>query len=151
MSAHSQTADPDQIESADGGIAVSIGRILKLLARPELKKWRPIMVIAILLTLGAAVLEVAFPLLIGFAINQLVTNEAGLVEGLMSCILWLSVAFGIRFLAAGLPQLRDWLFSPVSQDAQRTACVDAFGHAQGLSLGLGGLLQWRCNILHTQP
>lgn len=135
MSAHSQTADPDQIESADGGIAVSIGRILKLLARPELKKWRPIMVIAILLTLGAAVLEVAFPLLIGFAINQLVTNEAGIVEGLISCIIWLNVAFGIRFLAAGLPQLRDWLFSPVSQDAQRTACVDAFGHAQGLSLG----------------
>ena len=31
--------------------------------------------------------------------------------------------------------MRDWLFSPVSQDAQRIACVDAFGHAQSLSLG----------------
>ncbi|MEO1662427.1 MAG: ABC transporter ATP-binding protein/permease [Pseudomonadota bacterium] len=135
MSTQPETADPDRIESADGGIAVSIGRILQLLARPELKKWRPIMVIAILLTLGAAVLEVAFPLLIGYAINQLVTDDAGIVVGLWACIYWLSVAFGIRFLAGGLPQLRDWLFSPVSQDAQRTACVDAFGHAQSLSLG----------------
>ncbi len=135
MSAHTQTADPDTIESADGGIGVSIGRILKLLARPELSKWRPVMVLAILLTLGAAVLEVMFPLLIGYAINKLVANEAGIVAGFGPAVFWLAVAFGIRFLAAGLPQLRDWLFSPVSQDAQRVACVDAFGHAQGLSLG----------------
>jgi ABC-type transport system involved in Fe-S cluster assembly fused permease/ATPase subunit len=30
--------------------------------------------------------------------------------------------------------VRDWLFSPVSQDAQRVASVDAFGHALALSL-----------------
>ncbi|MEO1188433.1 MAG: ABC transporter ATP-binding protein/permease, partial [Pseudomonadota bacterium] len=135
MSAHTQTADPDKIESADGGIAVSIGRILKLLARPELSKWRPIMVLAILLTLGAAVLEVVFPLMLGYAINKLVANEAGIVAGFGPAMTWLGIAFGIRFLAAGLPQMRDWLFSPVSQDAQRIACVDAFGHAQSLSLG----------------
>ena len=135
MSAHIQTADPDKIESADGGIGVSIGRILKLLARPELAKWRPIMVLAILLTLGAAVLEVAFPLLLGYAINQLVANDEGFVAGFGSAAFWLFVALGVRFLGAGLPQLRDWLFSPVSQDAQRIACVDAFGHAQSLSLG----------------
>ena len=135
MSAHTQTADPDKIESADGGIAVSIGRILKLLARPELSKWRPVMVLAILLTLGAAVLEVVFPLMLGYAINKLVANEAGIVAGFGPAMTWLGIAFGIRFLAAGLPQMRDWLFSPVSQDAQRIACVDAFGHAQSLSLG----------------
>ena len=135
MSAHTQTADPDKIESADGGIGVSIGRILKLLARPELAKWRPIMVLAILLTLGAAVLEVSFPLLLGYAINKLVADENGLMAGFAPAMFWLSVALGIRFLGAGLPQLRDWLFSPVSQDAQRIACVDAFGHAQSLSLG----------------
>lgn len=135
MSAQPQTADPDTIESADGGIGVSIGRILKLLARPELSKWRPVMVLAILLTLAAAVLEVMFPLLIGYAINKLVANEAGIIAGFGAAVFWLGVAFGIRFLGSGLPQLRDWLFSPVSQDAQRIACVDAFGHAQSLSLG----------------
>lgn len=135
MSAHSQTADPDQIESADGGIAVSIGRILKLLARPELKKWRPIMVIAILLTLGAAVLEVLAPILLGVAVNQLVENDQGVVPGFGAAASMLAMALGVQVLARVMPQLRDWLFSPVSQDAQRTICVDAFGHAQSLSLG----------------
>lgn len=135
MNTQTQTADPDKIESADGGIGVSIGRILKLLARPELAKWRPIMVLAILVTLAAAVLEVMFPLLLGYAINKLVADENGIIAGFGPAMFWLSVALGIRFLAGGLPQLRDWLFSPVSQDAQRIACVDAFGHAQSLSLG----------------
>lgn len=135
MSTDTQTVDPDKIESADGGIGVSIGRILQLLARPELAKWRPIMVLAILLTLAAAVLEVVFPLILGYAINRLVADENGIVAGFGPAMFWLSVAFGIRFLGAGFPQLRDWLFSPVSQDAQRIACVDAFGHAQSLSLG----------------
>nr|WP_070960166.1 ABC transporter ATP-binding protein/permease [Hyphomonas sp. Mor2] len=135
MNTHAQTTDPDKIESADGGLGISIGRILKLLARPELSKWRPVMVLAILLTLAAAVLEVAFPLLLGYAINKLVTNEEGIIAGFGPAMFWLSVALSVRFLGAGLPQLRDWLFSPVSQDAQRIACVDAFGHAQSLSLG----------------
>lgn len=124
--------DADKIESADGGIGVSIGRILRLLARPELSKWRPVMVVAVLLTLGAAVLEVAFPLLLGYAINQLVDKQGS--EAFMAAGLWLVVAFGVRFLAGAAPQMRDWLFSPVSQAALRLASVDAFGHAQALSL-----------------
>lgn len=128
------TADADKIESADGGLWVSIVRILKLLARPELSKWRPIMVLAIIVTLTAAVLEVAAPLVLGYAINQLITDDAGYVSGFITCVSWLGVALGIRLLAGVLPQVRDWLFSPVSQDAQRIASVDAFGHAQNLSL-----------------
>lgn len=135
MSAENQTADQDKIESADGGIGVSIGRIIKLLLRPELAKWRPIMVLAILLTLGAAVLEIAAPILVGLAINQLVANEAGVIAGFGPAATTLAAAMGLQFTARGMPQLRDWLFSPVSQDAQRIACVDAFGHAQSLSLG----------------
>lgn len=135
MSAENQTTDPDKIESADGGIGVSIGRIIKLLLRPELAKWRPIMVLAILLTLGAAVLEIAAPILVGLAINQLVANEAGVIAGFGPAATMLAAAMGLQFTARGMPQLRDWLFSPVSQDAQRIACVDAFGHAQSLSLG----------------
>ncbi len=69
---HAAAADHDKIESADGGIGASILRILKLLARPELSKWRPIMVIAILITLAASVLEVISPLLLGHAINRAV-------------------------------------------------------------------------------
>jgi len=135
MSDEIQTADPDKIESADGGLGVSIGRILKLLARPELSKWRPIMVLAILLTLGAAVLEVIAPILVGIGVNKLVANDQGIVAGFGPAATWIGAALAVQFTARAMPQLRDWLFSPVSQDAQRIACVDAFGHAQSLSLG----------------
>ncbi|MEM7491773.1 MAG: ABC transporter ATP-binding protein/permease [Pseudomonadota bacterium] len=128
------STDTDRIESADGGLWVSIVRILKLLWRPEMTKWRPITLLAVVFTLGAAVLEVAFPLLLGYAANQLLTSEGGIVTGFGAAAIWLVIAFIVKFAAAGLPQLRDWLFSPVSQDAQRVACVDAFGHAQNLSL-----------------
>ncbi len=135
MTAHPQTADPDKIESADGGIGVSIGRILVLLARPELSKWRPVMVLAILLTLASAVLEVAAPILVGIGVNKLVANDQGLIAGFGPAAIWICIAISVQFTARAMPQLRDWLFSPVSQDAQRIACVDAFGHAQSLSLG----------------
>ena len=112
-----QTADTDKIESADGGLVASIERILKLLARPELRKWRPVMVIAILLTLGAAVLEVVGPILVGIAVNQLVANDQGIVAGFGAAATWIAIATSVQFTARAMPQLRDWLFSPVSQDA----------------------------------
>ena len=135
MSTATETTDQDKIESADGGILISISRVLQLLARPELSKWRPMMAFAVLLTLAAAVLEVVSPLLIGHAINQVDEAIGGSAAAFTSAVLFIVLGIVIRFSAAGLPQVRDWLFSPVSQDAQRIACVDAFGHAQSLSLG----------------
>ena len=130
---HSAATDQDKIESADGGLSLSIGRILKLLWRPELAKWRPIMFLAVLLTLAASVLEVASPLVLGHAINQAVP-VGGEPAAFGLALLWLAIGIGVRFLGAALPQMRDWLFSPVSHDAQRVASVDAFAHAQALSL-----------------
>ncbi|WP_290748555.1 ABC transporter ATP-binding protein/permease [Henriciella sp.] len=131
------TAKPDRdtIESADGGLGGAIIKILKLLARDEMKKWRPVMAVAIVLTLGAAVLEVLSPIILGNAINRVAGQEGFEAAPIGVAILWIAFAIGLRFLAAALPQGRDALFSPVSQDAQRIACVDAFGHAQSLSLG----------------
>ena len=63
-------ANHDKIDSADGGIGVSILRILKLLGRSELAKWRPVMAIAVIVTLAASVLEVVSPLVLGHAINR---------------------------------------------------------------------------------
>lgn len=131
----SSQPDRDRIESADGGLGSAIVKILKLLARPEMKKWRPIMVVAIILTLGAAVLEVVSPIILGDAINRVAGEDGVQAAPLAIAIGWIAIAIGLRFLAAALPQARDALFSPVSQDAQRIACVDAFGHAQSLSLG----------------
>ena len=133
--AHStQDADPDQIESADGGIGASVLRVLGVLARPEMKRWRPIMVLAVVLTLAAKVIAVAAPLYLGRAINALEGGNAT-SEALSAALLFLLFFTGGRFLSAGLPQVRDWFFTPVSQDAQRVVCVEAFGYAQHLSLG----------------
>jgi ATP-binding cassette subfamily B protein len=128
-------ADPDRIESADGGLWASIRRILELLARPEMKRWRPRMGVAVALTAAAKGLEVAAPVLLGNAINRLEAGASPVPAG----VLWLAIGglalFAIgRFSASALPQARDALFAPVSQDAQRVAAVDAFGHAQRLSL-----------------
>lgn len=128
------SSNPDQIDSADGGIGASVGRILRVLARPELKKWRPIMALAVVLTLGAKVVAVAAPLFLGKAIDAL-ANGANGPDVLSASFMFLLLFTGGRFFSGALPQVRDWFFSPVSQDAQRIVCVDAFGHAQHLSLG----------------
>ncbi len=134
MNVHALPDNADRIDSADGGLGASIARILRLLARPELARWRPVMALSVLITLAASVLEVVSPLVIGHAINQL-APAGGAAPSLGTAALWLCWGLFLRFAAAGLPQLRDWLFAPVSQDAQRVASVDAFGHALSLSLG----------------
>lgn len=134
MSKHAATANPDQIETADGGIGTSVLRVVSVLTRPELKKWRPVMALAVVLTLGAKIIAVAAPVYLGRAIDALV-DSASERAALSASLLFLLFYTGGRFLSAGLPQVRDWFFSPVSQDAQRVVCVEAFGHAQNLSLG----------------
>ncbi len=134
MSPHASpnTADHDRIESATGGLGAALGHILKLLSRAELKRWRPVMVLALLLTIAAKLIAVTAPIVLGSAINQLGAGGADAVLG--AAIMALAAFAGLRFASNGLPQLRDALFSPVSQDAQRLAAVDAFGHAQSLSM-----------------
>ncbi|WP_018996201.1 ABCB family ABC transporter ATP-binding protein/permease [Hirschia maritima] len=123
------TADTDGIESSDAGLVASIGRILKILARPELSKWRPMMVLAILLTITAKLFAVSAPLFFGDAINALSEDQPILLPVLIGIGLWV----GARFLSTGFPYLRDVFFAPISQDAMRVVAVEAFGHAQKLS------------------
>ena len=92
--------NPDRIESADGGLWASISRILKLLARPELAKWRPVMAVAVLLTLAAALLEVVSPLVMGHAINQVAATVSG---GFAIAALWLTYGLALRFAASRCP------------------------------------------------
>src|SRR5690606_16848423 len=123
-------ADVDAIESRDAGISSSLVRIGQILARPELARWRPLMVLALLLTLGAKVFAVIAPVFFGDAINALAGPEAAL-GAVVLLIVWWTLA---RILSSNLPYVRDALFAPVSQDAQRLIAVDAYGHAQNLSL-----------------
>lgn len=123
-------AGVDEIESRDAGLSASLARIIKIMARPEMRKWRPMVVLALVLTLISKVFMVIAPVYFGDAINLL--SEDGAVWG--AVLLLLAWWTGARLLASNLPFLRDALFVPISQDAQRMVAVNAFGHAQSLSM-----------------
>jgi ATP-binding cassette subfamily B protein len=124
------SVDVDAIESGKAGIAISLVRIGQILARPELAKWRPLMALALALTLASKVFAVYAPVYFGDAINALAAPDAALAA-VMLLLGWWTLS---RILASNLPYLRDALFAPVSQDAQRLIAVNAYGHAQSLSL-----------------
>ncbi|HPN05119.1 MAG TPA: ABC transporter ATP-binding protein/permease [Hyphomonadaceae bacterium] len=125
-----QSADVDGLETGDAGLGASLVRIGQIMARPQLKKWRPVMVVALLLTLASKVFAVYAPVFFGDAINRMTGPDAAL----SAIVLLLAWWTGARLLSSNLPYLRDALFAPVSQDAQRLIAVEAYGHAQGLSL-----------------
>jgi ABC-type transport system involved in Fe-S cluster assembly fused permease/ATPase subunit len=124
------SADVDAIESGDAGIGISLVRIGKIMARPELAKWRLVMVLALVLTLASKVFSVYAPVFLGDAINAL-SGPTATMAAVIALLGWWT---GARILSSNLPYLRDALFAPVSQDAQRLVAVEAYGHAQGLSL-----------------
>lgn len=86
------------------------------------------------LTLGGKVLGVVGPLLLGAAVNRL---SAGQGAGVQVGAAFAGLVIGwtaIRFLSSAAPQMRDVIFTPIAQAAQRRAAADAFGHALSLSI-----------------
>jgi ABC-type transport system involved in Fe-S cluster assembly fused permease/ATPase subunit len=131
MHSHAKSSsDVDGLETGDAGLGQSLGRIGAIMARPELKRWRLVMLLALVLTLAAKVFAVYAPVFFGDAINQMTGPDAAMAAVIVLLAWWT----GARVLSSNLPYLRDALFAPVSQEAQRLVAVEAYGHAQGLSL-----------------
>jgi ABC-type transport system involved in Fe-S cluster assembly fused permease/ATPase subunit len=131
MHPHAKTSsDVDGLETGDAGIGISLARIGRIMARPELKRWRFVMLLALVLTLASKVFAVYAPVFFGDAINQMTGPDAAMAAVILLLAWWT----GARILSANLPYLRDALFAPVSQEAQRLVAVEAYGHAQNLSL-----------------
>ena len=143
---------PDNAEDAQaapkGALGLTMVRLFALLASPEMAKWRVRMGLALVLTIIAKLFSVGAPILFGDGINLIVEATGGATaaaEGRQGSTLWPGVlttfslafiAYAVaRFLSVGAPQLRDAMFSPVSQDAQRLTAVRAFAHVQRLSIG----------------
>jgi len=136
----------DSIKTTDGGLGPAMARLFGLLASPEMARWRVRMVVALALTVVAKLFAVYAPVFFGDAINAIAAHEPVAAEAGTS-IGWLGggaaagfafafIAYAAaRFLSVGAPQMRDAMFAPVSQDAQRLTSVRAFGHVQGLSIG----------------
>jgi len=129
-----QNPENNQSEDAqkEGGIGFALRRVLALLLKPELAKYRPLMVLAILLTLVAKVFSVMSPVFFGDAINSLADGGGELV---VRSLIFMLLAWSIsRFLAVAFPQLRDTFFVVISLAAVRITAVEAFSHASSLSL-----------------
>lgn len=121
----------------EGRMGEAISRLLRILMSPEMARWRPRMVVALLITLGAKGFAVAAPVAFGEGINA-VSDAVGAggpgVAGFAAAG-GLLAAYGLlRFASSGAPQLRDAIFAPVSNDAQRLTAVQGFAHVQSLSL-----------------
>lgn len=105
---------------------------MKVLWRPDLAHWRPLILLALAMTVAAKGLSVSAPLMFGEAVNRV---DEGSGPGALSAFVWALLLYGAgRLGAAALPQLRDAFFVSVTQDANRAIAVEAYAHAQHLSL-----------------
>lgn len=136
-------------QAPKGSLGTTMWRLFALLASPDMAKWRFRMGVALVLTLIAKIFAVYAPVFFGDGINLITEHVgqggpsdseapagAGALTGIISTFTLAFIVYAVaRFLSVGAPQLRDALFAPVSQDAQRLTAVRAFAHVQTLSIG----------------
>lgn len=129
-------ADParpvDQAEPDTASITLAIGRILKLIGGLDAPGVRARIAAALSLTLFGKVIAVLSPLVLADGVNKLAAGDAtGAWPAFVGAVmLWA----GLRFASTAGPQLRDALFSPVSEEAQRRAGAAVFAHVHALSV-----------------
>ena len=139
------------------GLLKAMAHLWTLVAASEAPGLRWRLVVSLLLTFGSKITDVLAPLFLGVAVNRLaggrgawrVGKQAGSVlaahpaavhDGIGGGALGLSfagLAVGwavMRFGSSAAPQLRDIVFGPVGQAAQRRAAAQTFAHALSLSL-----------------
>lgn len=128
-------APPVAADDEDGGspqIVQALSRLMALIGGLrgrdiQLRIWG-----ALALTIGGKLLTVVSPLVLADAINRLARQDMG---GLPPLFLGLVLLWaGLRFGSTALPQIRDAIFAPVSQEAQRRAGANVFAHVHALSV-----------------
>lgn len=121
-------AEPNDAAS----IVDAIARILKLVGGLDAPGVKLRIGAALGLTLVAKVIAVLAPLVLAEGINRLTRGDA---SGALPIFLGL-VAFwtALRFASTAGPQVRDAIFSPVSEEAQRRAGAAVFSHVHSLSV-----------------
>jgi ATP-binding cassette subfamily B protein len=89
---------------------------------------------AFVLIVFGKILGIWAPFMLGHAVNTLARGRSPTVAVGLSFAA-LAIGWGIvRFLAAAAPQVRDAIFTSVSQAAQRRAAAESFAHALSLSI-----------------
>ncbi len=123
----------DEIAPKPQNFGSVIARMMRILWRPALARWRPRMALALLVTLVSKVLAVGAPVLLGDGINRVAEGQ-GASAATPSFVAFFILFAAARFLSNGLPQARDAFFARVTQEANRAVAVEAFGHAQAQAL-----------------
>ncbi len=124
----------------EGRLDEAVSRLFDILKSQDMRRWRPRMAIAFAITLISKGFSVAAPVAFGEGVN-VISNAAsgeggGVAVGTFAAAGGLLLAYGLlRFASTGAPQLRDAIFAPVTNDAQRLTAVQGFAHVQSLSLG----------------
>jgi len=129
------------------GAMVDLGRLVLRSKAPGLR-WR--LVVALVFTFGSKITDVLAPLFLGVAVNRLAgahgvragrqaisaaAQHPNMITGLGWSFAGLAVGWSVmRFASAAAPNLRDIVFGPVGQAAQRRAAAETFAHALSLSL-----------------
>ena len=145
----------------EGRLRDSVRYLSSILAAPDMKRWRVRMVIAFAITVASKFVSLGAPVAFGEGVNAITRtmNEAGQavqdaaasatqvaseaaqsglglsVSGLGAAGVLFLIYGLLRFAASGAPQLRDHLFAPVTNDAERLVAARAFAHVQSMSMG----------------
>ncbi|WP_425429528.1 ABCB family ABC transporter ATP-binding protein/permease [Celeribacter neptunius] len=92
-------------------------------------------VVALLFLLGAKIVTVGTPMLYKAAVDALAGDGTSAAWMLGAGAVGLTVAYGMaRLMTNGFNQLRDVVFSPVSQSALRQLALETFNHIHALSM-----------------
>ena len=118
--------------SGSPSLGVALKRIIHVIGGLKSTEIRVRLWASLALTIGGKLITVISPLVLADAINRLSRGESA---GLMPLFIGLVMLWaGLRFGAAALPQVRDAIFAPVSQEAQRRAGAAVFAHVHSLSV-----------------
>jgi ATP-binding cassette subfamily B protein len=155
-SARRDAALAESGEARSLSLTAAMADLFRIVLRSKAPNLRLRLAAALVLTFGSKLTDVLAPLLLGAAINALTgggfkvgvaRRTAGAVGTLAAHggphpSAKLTAAFAalagawalVRFLSSAAPQVRDIVFGPVGQAAQRRAAGETFAHALALSL-----------------
>ena len=98
---HAPSSDTD-IPSAEGGVGLAMRRLTEILLSDEMRRWRPLMALALALTVVAKLFTVASPVFFGNAINSI--SDGAAVAAFGGFALAIGAYAVSRWAGVGLPQ-----------------------------------------------
>ncbi len=129
---HKQVGQPEPGADVSPPLLKTVSRLMSLIGGLSGPGYRVRLWAALGLTLTGKVLAVFSPLVLAEGINRLSGGDAA---GALPAFLGLAGFWaGLRFASTAGPQLRDAIFQPISEEAQRRAGTRVFSHVHQLSV-----------------